>query len=163
MTFTPLPTINISVQHEDFDIAQVYAQILQKDDGECGAVVIFVGRVRDLQISTHEVSVINTMTLEHYPGMTEKALQSIAEEACARWSLLSINIIHRVGELAPKDNIVLLGVSSSHRSDAFSACEMMMDYLKTQAPFWKKTSQSSGDRWVDAKEIDIVRAQRWQK
>jgi molybdopterin synthase catalytic subunit len=103
------------------------------------------------------------MMLEHYPGMTERAIEEIIDEARSRWSILDATIIHRVGKLAPTDQIVLVVVSSSHRGDAFSACEFLMDYLKTRAPFWKKEALASGSRWVDARQSDDDAAARWQR
>jgi molybdopterin synthase catalytic subunit len=113
--------------------------------------------VRDL----NDADAVVTMTLEHYPGMTEKALAAIESEARARWDLLDVRIVHRVGELRPLDQIVLVAVTSAHRGDAFSACEYIMDFLKTRAPFWKKELTPSGARWVDARTSDDVAAERW--
>lgn len=125
--------------------------------GGIGAIVSFVGLVRDV----NDGDAVGTLTLEHYPGMTEKALQAIEEEAKKRWDVLDSLIIHRVGTLNPQDQIVLVMVSSAHRGDAFKACEFMMDYLKTQAPFWKKEATSRGERWVEAKDSDDAAQVRW--
>ena len=122
-----------------------------------GAVVFFVGRVRDL----NEGDSVFKMTLEHYPGMTEKSLEAIVEQAKARWALNRVRIIHRVGELHPADQIVFVGVSSPHRQAAFEGAQFIMDFLKTQAPFWKKEATSVGDRWVEAKSTDDEKARSW--
>ena len=122
-----------------------------------GAVACFVGTVRDMNQGTG----VSTMFLEHYPGMTEKALQAIADDALSRWSLDEVLVIHRVGALAPLDQIVLVAVTSAHRGEAFAACEFVIDWLKTQAPFWKKETTAQGARWVDARESDDAAAARW--
>jgi len=119
--------------------------------------VTFVGLMRDLNAGED----VQAMTLEHYPGMTERALGAIAEEATRRWDLQGVTIVHRVGLLAPQDAIVLVGVASSHRGAAFHACEFLMDYLKTRAPFWKKELTGSGERWVEARDGDQEAAVRW--
>ena len=148
----------VRVQTEDFDVgAEVNAMRLSESN--IGAVVSFVGQVRDFNDGDH----VGLMTLEHYPGMTEKSLAGIIEQAQARWSVLDALIIHRVGELKPLDQIVLVLVASVHRKDAFSACEFMMDYLKTEAPFWKKEQTPTGERWVEAKDSDNQSKSRWQQ
>ncbi len=148
----------VRVQTEDFDLStEVAALRAQRPD--VGAVVAFVGTVRDVNQGDH----VSTLTLEHYPGMTEKALEAIREEAHARWPLENSLIIHRVGELQPCDQIVLVAVASRHRGDAFEAAAFMMDYLKTRAPFWKKEQTPQGARWVDARETDRQAAQRWER
>jgi molybdopterin synthase catalytic subunit len=124
-----------------------------------GALVSFVGQVRDI----NDGDSINTLTLEHYPGMTESALAAIEAEASARWDFMDSLIIHRVGTLKPLDQIVLVAVVSAHRGEAFKVCEFMMDYLKTQAPFWKKEVMPAGERWIDAKLSDDVALKRWNK
>ena len=124
-----------------------------------GAVVSFVGQVRDLNDGDH----VAAMTLEHYPGMTEKSLSGIVEQAVARWSIADALIVHRVGKLKPLDQIVLVLVASAHRKDAFAACEFMMDLLKTEAPFWKKEQTPNGERWVEAKDSDDQAKNRWQQ
>jgi molybdopterin synthase catalytic subunit len=136
--------VKISVQREDFDLS---GEVKALSDPRIGAVATFVGVVREVP-----------MTLEHYPGMTEKALQKIVDEARARWQVLDCTVIHRVGDLKPTDQIVLVAVASAHRGDAFAACEFIMDYLKTQAPFWKK--EAAG--WVEARASDDQAAERWQ-
>ena len=125
---------------------------------DVGAVATFVGMVRDL----NEGARVTRMTLEHYPGMTERALQKICAEAARRWDLLDMRVVHRVGPLEPGDAIVLVAVSSAHRGEAFEACEFIMDYLKTQAPFWKKEETPEGTRWVEAKATDDQAAERWK-
>lgn len=144
--------MTVSVQESDFDSGAEIAALSAGDD-EAGAVASFVGLVRGGEVLA--------MTLEHYPGMTEQALQEIVDQANQRWSLRRTRVIHRVGRLAPGDQIVFVSVSSRHRGDAFAACEFIMDYLKTQAPFWKKEETSAGGRWVDARESDDEAARRW--
>lgn len=146
----------IRVQQEDFDVGEELRQ-LRAANPAIGAVASFVGLVRDL----NEGSAVSRMTLEHYPGMTEKSLQQIVVAAQQRWRLLGVTVIHRVGELAPCDQIVLVAVASAHRGDAFAACEFIMDFLKTQAPFWKKEQTAHGAQWVDARESDDSAAARW--
>lgn len=125
---------------------------------DIGAVVAFVGQVRDIN-NGHPVA---GMTLEHYPGMTEKSLQAIVGSATSRWDIYDALVIHRIGVLLPTDQIVLVLVAGSHRGDAFAACEFIMDYLKTEAPFWKKESTPQGEHWVDARESDDTARQRWK-
>ncbi|WLD59024.1 molybdopterin synthase catalytic subunit MoaE [Salinispirillum sp. LH 10-3-1] len=146
----------VRVQVEDFDVANEYHQLVADNTAD-GAVVSFVGRMRDL----NQGEQVRTMTLEHYPGMTEKALNKLEADARQRWSLGRVSIIHRVGTLTPADQIVWVGVTSKHRGDAFAACEYIMDTLKTTAPFWKKESTAAGERWVDAREEDQQRSTRW--
>ncbi|MDQ6621297.1 MAG: molybdopterin synthase catalytic subunit MoaE [Pseudomonadota bacterium] len=146
----------VRVQNQDFDIAQE-TLALRGADARVGAVAIFVGTVRDL----NDAKSVTTLTLEHYPGMTEKALAAIVDEAKHRWSILDALVIHRVGELKPLDQIVLVAVTSAHRGEAFAACEFIMDYLKTRAPFWKKEQTPDGTRWVDARATDAQAADRW--
>ncbi len=136
----------IRVQHADFDPGAELERLRSGLQADAGAVVSFIGLVRDL----NEGDDITTLTLEHYPGMTEKALDAIAAEATVRWKLLDAVIIHRVGPLEPNDRIVLVIAASAHRKDAFQACEFMIDTLKTKAPFWKKETTSQGSRWVTA-------------
>ena len=148
----------VRVQTEDFDVgAEVNAMRLSNP--KIGAVVSFVGQVRDLNDGDNVAS----MVLEHYPGMTEKSLERIVEQAMNRWNIEDALIVHRVGELKPLDQIVLVLVASAHRKDAFTACEFMMDYLKTEAPFWKKEQTPSGARWVEAKDSDDQAKSRWQQ
>jgi len=146
----------IRVQTADFDLNAELAQLRQDNPG-IGAVVSFVGLVRDINDGQN----ISAMELEHYPGMTEKALEQIVVQAQERWDLINTLIVHRVGPLHPLDQIVLVAVATRHRGDAFAACEFMMDYLKTQAPFWKKEQTPEGSRWVDAREIDDLALQKW--
>lgn len=145
--------MEISVQPEDFDTGAEIAALSAGDDG-AGAVASFVGLVR------HDGHV-SAMTLEHYPGMTEAALTDIVAQAGQRWMLRRVRVIHRIGRLLPGERIVFVGVSSGHRGDAFAACEFIMDYLKTRAPFWKKEETPEGARWVDARESDDHAARRW--
>lgn len=150
--------MKIQVQPEAFDLAAEVAA-LHRDNPKVGAVASFLGLVRDI----NEGDGVNTLTLEHYPGMTEKALAGIVGQALARWDLLDVTVIHRIGELRPTDPIVLVAVASGHRGEAFAACEFIMDYLKTRAPFWKKEVTPDGERWVDAKESDEVAAGKWAR
>ncbi len=149
--------MSIAVQTEDFDLGQEVAA-LRGDDPGIGAVASFVGLVRDMNQGQ---TGIGEMFLEHYPGMTEKALADIEAQARARWPLRGVRVVHRVGRLAPRDQIVLVAVAAAHRGDAFQACEFIMDYLKTQAPFWKREQTPAGSRWVEAKADDEAAAQRW--
>jgi molybdopterin synthase catalytic subunit len=144
--------MNVSVQEADFDVG-VEIAALSKGDVGAGAVASFVGLVRGDDVSA--------MTLEHYPGMTEAALAEIVSAAMGRWQLRGVRVIHRVGRLLPGDRIVFVGVASSHRHDAFVACEFIMDFLKTQAPFWKREETATGTRWVDARESDAAAKERW--
>ncbi len=149
--------MKVRVQREDFDSGAEIAA-LRAGDGRVGAVAAFIGTVRDL----NEGSGVAAMTLEHYPGMTEKSLAAICEQARSRWDILDTLVIHRFGELRPTDQIVLVAVTSAHRGEAFAACEFIMDYLKTEAPFWKKESTSAGERWVEARASDDDAAARWK-
>lgn len=146
----------IRVQTQDFDLGAELAA-LRAGDPRIGAVVAFIGTVRDM----NDGAGVSEMELEHYPGMTEKALEDIVAQAKARWDLFDALVIHRVGPLKPLDQIVLVAVTSSHRGDAFAACEFIMDYLKTQAPFWKKEQTSQGARWVDARIADDQALAKW--
>ena len=149
--------MKISIQPGDFDAGREMAAV-RAGNPKVGAVASFIGVVRDV----NEGAGVATMTLEHYPGMTEKALQKIVDEAKGRWEVLDCTVIHRVGKLAPTDQIVFVAVASSHRGDAFAACEFIMDYLKTRAPFWKKEETQDGARWVEAKDSDDAAAGRWK-
>ena len=149
--------MRISVQREDFDLGVEVKAV--SGNPQVGAVASFIGLVRD----ANDGAAVGTMTLEHYPGMTEKALAAIVEEAKGRWEVLDCTVIHRYGELKPTDQIVLVVVASGHRGDAFAACEFLMDYLKTRAPFWKKEQRPEGDRWVEAKATDDEAAKRWKE
>ncbi|CAL94181.1 molybdopterin synthase catalytic subunit MoaE [Azoarcus olearius] len=148
--------MSISVQEEDFDVgAEIDALTAGRVD--VGAVASFVGLVRD----ANEGSGVSAMTLEHYPGMTEQALADIVAEAEARWRLNAVRVIHRYGRLVPGNRIVFVAVAGAHRGEAFAACEFIMDYLKTRAPFWKREETPQGARWVDAREGDAAAAARW--
>jgi len=148
----------IRIQADDFDLSAEIAA-LRKGDPRIGAVVAFLGTVRDM----NDGSQVKGMTLEHYPGMTEKALQEILDQANNRWDIYQTLVIHRVGQLQPEDQIVLVAVTSAHRGEAFSACEFIMDYLKTAAPFWKKEDTPEGGKWVDARVTDETAMARWVK
>ena len=150
--------MSIRIQEKYFDVSAEIAA-LRKGDPRVGAVVTFLGTVRDI----NDGSQVKGMTLEHYPGMTEKALQEILDQAKARWDIYQTLVIHRVGPLLPEDQIVLVVVTSGHRGEAFAACEFIMDYLKTAAPFWKKEDTSEGARWVDARVTDDAAMARWIK
>lgn len=147
----------IRVQEADFDLS-TEVKALRQDDARVGAVVTFVGTVRDM----NDGSQVKGMTLEHYPGMTEKSLEEIINQARGRWDLYKTLVIHRVGPLLPEDQIVLVAVTSAHRGEAFAACEFIMDYLKTAAPFWKKEETPEGSKWVDARVTDDAAMARWK-
>jgi molybdopterin synthase catalytic subunit len=151
----PCP-VKIVVQSEAFDLG-VEVNAISRQRTDIGAIASFVGLARDI----NDGSGVTAMTLEHYPGMTEKALAALVDEACARWTLLGVTVIHRVGRLLPGDPIVLVAVASSHRGEAFATCEFIMDALKTRAPFWKKEETPEGERWVDARASDDAAAERW--
>ena len=146
----------VRVQHQPLD-AMAEIERLGQADKAMGAVVSFIGTMRDI----NDGAAIESMTLEHYPGMTEKALMNIVAEARERWQLGQVTVVHRVGPLLPGDNIVLVAVSSSHRGEAFDACEFIIDYLKTRAPFWKKEVTAEGERWVDERASDEHAADQW--
>ncbi len=148
--------MSVRVQTGDFDVAREIAA-LRAGDARVGAVAAFIGLVRDI----NDAAAVKTLTLEHYPGMTEKALAGIVDEAKSRWRVYDALVIHRVGTLKPTDQIVLVVVTSAHRGDAFAACEFVMDYLKTRAPFWKKEQTPTGERWVEARTSDDEAAARW--
>ena len=154
--------MSVSVQEADFDAgAEIAALCAGRED--VGAVASFVGLVRADKSSQAETGAgVQAMTLEHYPGMTEKALDAIVTEAHGRWDIFGVRVIHRVGRLQPGDRIVFVAVASAHRGDAFAACEFIMDYLKTRAPFWKKEETAAGGRWVDARDSDDHAAGRWE-
>ncbi|MCE2988764.1 MAG: molybdopterin synthase catalytic subunit MoaE [Burkholderiales bacterium] len=149
-----MPTIRL--QTEDFDLSHECAAIRDRSRA-IGAIASFVGVVRDM----NDGSGVSSMTLEHYPGMTERALEKIVAEASQRWDVIDATVIHRVGTLQPQDQIVLVVVASAHRGHAFAACEFIMDYLKTDAPFWKKEATPQGTRWVEARASDDDAKQRW--
>jgi molybdopterin synthase catalytic subunit len=148
--------VAVRVQTEDFD-AGAEMTAMRRGNPRIGAIASFVGVVRDL----NEGADVAEMTLEHYPGMTEKALEEIIGKARARWEICDALVVHRVGTFKPTDQIVLVVVASAHRGDAFQACEFLMDYLKTRAPFWKKEKTPQGGRWVDARATDDAAADRW--
>jgi molybdopterin synthase catalytic subunit len=141
--------MKVSVQREEFDLGAEVRAISKSS--KIGAVASFVGLVRDVR-----------MTVEHYPGMTENAIRKIVEQAASRWQVMDCSVIHRYGELEPNDQIVMVAVASAHRGDAFKACEFIMDYLKTQAPFWKKEHRGGGATWVEARTSDDEAADRWK-
>jgi len=148
--------MTVRVQAADFDIGAEIAR-LREGDRSVGAIASFIGTVRDV----NDASTITGLTLEHYPGMTEAALEEIVAEARRRFDILDALVIHRIGALAPGDQIVLVAVTSAHRGTAFEACEFVMDWLKTRAPFWKKERLPDGERWVEARASDDEAAQRW--
>ena len=146
----------VSIRHEDFDLGAEVAA-LREGDGGVGAVAAFVGTVRDRSDGRSVAS----MELEHYPGMTEAAIEAMIDQAFARFDIRAARVVHRIGELAARDQIVLVAVASAHRGEAFQACEFLMDYLKTNAPFWKKEGTHAGARWVDARVADDAALARW--
>lgn len=148
--------MTVRVQSDDFDIGAEIAA-LRKGNAKMGAIASFIGLVRD----SNDGDRVSAMTLEHYPGMTEKALDEIVAQAQSRWDIYDALVVHRVGQLLPLEQIVLVVVTSAHRGEAFAACEFLMDYLKTQAPFWKKEATDRGARWVDARESDDAAVARW--
>ena len=149
--------MTVRVQEADFDVGAELAA-LRAGDARIGALASFIGLVRDISHGTG----VAEMSLEHYPGMTEKALTAIVDEAKMRWDIYGALVIHRVGPLKPCDQIVLVAVTSAHRGEAFAACEFIMDYLKTRAPFWKREATAAGARWVDARDSDDSAAERWK-
>jgi|SRR5690349_7131437 molybdopterin synthase catalytic subunit len=148
----------VRIQTGDFDAGAEIAA-LRRGNPKIGAVASFIGVARDI----NDGDAVATLTLEHYPGMTEKALEGIVAEARSRWDVIDILVVHRVGEIRPTEQIVLVAVAGSHRGEAFAACEFVMDYLKTRAPFWKKEDTPKGARWVEARESDDEAAERWKK
>ena len=149
--------LSVAVQSEDFDLGREYAALLA-DDRSIGAVVAFVGTVRDLNLADDVVA----LELEHYPGMTEKSLHTILKTASERWSLQGARIVHRIGKMYPGDQIVMVLTASAHRGDAYEANNFMMDYLKTEAPFWKKEWTPEGPRWIEARDSDDKATARWK-
>jgi molybdopterin synthase catalytic subunit len=147
----------VRIQSEDFDAGREIAA-LRQGNSEVGAIASFIGVVRDVNDGNR----VAEMTLEHYPGMTEKSIAAIIDQANARWRIFDALVVHRVGLLKPLDQIVLVVVTSAHRGDAFAACEFIMDYLKTRAPFWKKEQTAEGERWVEARASDDIAAERWR-
>jgi len=150
--------MTVRVQTGDFDAGAEIAR-LRAGNPAVGAVASFIGVARDV----NDGASVATLTLEHYPGMTERALEDIVGQARARWNVLDILVVHRVGELRPLEQIVLVAVTSAHRGEAFAACEFVMDYLKTEAPFWKRESSPQGARWVDARDSDTDARARWDE
>jgi molybdopterin synthase catalytic subunit len=150
--------MTVRVQEADFDLG-VEVAALRRGNPRVGAVASFVGVVRDV----NEGDAVGEMTLEHYPGMTERSIEAIIDEARGRWEVLDALVVHRIGTLQPTDQIVLVIVTSGHRGDAFAACEFIMDYLKTRAPFWKKEKTGRGARWVEARTSDDAAAERWER
>jgi len=148
----------VRIQSEDFDAGAEIA-ILRRNNPAVGAISSFIGLVRDVNSGER----VSELTLEHYPGMTEKALDEIVDEAKARWDIIEVLVIHRVGVLRPTDQIVLVVVAGAHRGEAFAACEFVMDYLKTKAPFWKKEQTPAGSRWVESRSSDDAAAERWTR
>lgn len=147
----------VLVTEADFSVADEYA--LLAEGSSAGAVVIFSGKVRDMNLGDQ----VTGLTLEHYPGMTEKALSEICQQAMERWPLQRVSVIHRIGDLSIGDQIVFVGVTSAHRGASFEACEFIMDYLKTKAPFWKKERTGDDSRWIDSRTSDHDAATRWEK
>lgn len=158
---SPQKAPRVSIQTEDFDLSQV-VHALRADDARVGAVCTFVGTVRDRNVASGQpAGHVQTMELEHYPGMTEKAIEAMIDAAHQRFDILGTRVIHRIGLLQPTDHIVLVAVTSAHRGESFKACEFLMDYLKTQAPFWKKEQTATGAQWVDARVSDDEALARW--
>ena len=147
----------VVIQEQDFDVT-AELEALRAQSSSTGAIVTFTGLVRDI----NDNDAVHHLFLEHYPGMTESSIEQIIEEACTRWEIIGTRVIHRVGHLKPRDQIVLVAVSSLHRKDAFMACEFIMDYLKTRAPFWKKELTPDGDRWLETRSTDFEAAKEWQ-
>ncbi len=154
-------TARVSIQTEDFNVAQEIER-MRLNDTRVGAVCSFVGTVRDTRALTGQAQdEVQTMALEHYPGMTEKSIEAMIDAAHLRFDIYQVRVIHRVGELGPADQIVMVAVTSAHRGESFKACEFLMDYLKTQAPFWKKEQTPQGAHWVDARVSDDQALARW--
>ena len=149
-------TARVSIQTEDFDL-RAELDALRRGDKRVGAVCSFVGTVRD----RNDGLSVSSMELEHYPGMTEKSIEAMIDEACARFDIFAARVVHRVGLLQPLDQVVMVAVTSAHRGESFQACEFLMDYLKTQAPFWKKEQTPEGARWVDARVSDDTALAKW--
>ena len=149
--------MTVRIQTEDFDVG-VEVAAMRRGNPAIGAIATFTGVVRDV----NEGDAVSEMTLEHYPGMTEKSIEQIVSQARSRWNVIDALVVHRVGSLKPTDQIVLVVVASGHRGEAFAACEFIMDYLKTRAPFWKKEQTNAASRWVEARESDDLAAERWR-
>ncbi len=154
--------IDVRVQQADFDVAAEYAALRRRLPAQAGAIASFVGLVRDLDSARSDRAPVTALRLEHYPGMTERSIEAIVGQAGSRWPLLDVVVIHRVGSLAPEAQIVFVQVASAHRAAAFAACEFIMDYLKTEAVFWKREDRDGGSRWVEATEEDRERVSVWR-
>ena len=152
----------ISIQNEDFSLADEYTSIRSRA-GDAGAIVTFIGLVREVYGLGSSAGAVQSLTLEHYPGMTEKCLRDIQQKALDRWPLLATSIIHRIGELYSHDQIVLVATASAHRQAAFESAEFIMDYLKSEAPFWKKQKSENESNWIESRETDHATLDRWQK
>ena len=152
--------IVVKVQAADFDAGAELAA-LRVGKPAVGAITSFIGLVRDSNVVGHEAAHVGALTLEHYPGMTERSLEAICERACGRWSLIDVTVVHRYGRLLPTDQIVFVAASAAHRGEAFEACAFIMDYLKTEAPFWKKETTGAGERWFNTRASDELAADRW--
>ena len=146
----------VDIRHSDFDLSEEIKR-LRASDKRVGAVCTFIGTVRD----RNDGLTVSSMELEHYPGMTEKAIEAMIDDACLRFDIFAARVVHRVGLLQPLDQVVMVAVTSAHRGESFKACEFLMDYLKTQAPFWKKEQTHEGSRWVDARVTDDAALARW--
>jgi molybdopterin synthase catalytic subunit len=153
---------HVCIQEEDFSVDAVYQAMLEALGASVGAVVSFVGLVRDRNPHTGDASGVSTLSLEHYPGMTEKSIEAILNEAHERWPLLASHVTHRVGSMSPSEQIVLVMVASAHRDAAFAAAEFVMDYLKTDAVFWKRETTAEGEHWVQSTSDDQQRAEKWR-
>jgi molybdopterin synthase catalytic subunit len=153
----PIPIITVTVQSADFDVAHLQSSLLAGASAE-GAITTFTGYVR----RDNDNRQVDTLELEHYPGMTQASIAEIARQAAARWPVQAATVVHRIGKLVPGDQIVWVGVASAHREAAFSACEFIMDFLKTRAPFWKKEHGPGSETWVSARLTDTTRAARWR-
>ena len=153
--------VHVKVQAEDFDVGKAYADIRSSGGANVGAIASFVGLVRDRNAKAGDGTEVSTLTLEHYPGMTESSMERIGAKALERWPIIDLHIYHRVGELSPTEQIVLVVASSAHRDAAFAAAEFVMDYLKTDAVFWKKEKTSEGEKWIESTSSDRARADQW--
>jgi molybdopterin synthase catalytic subunit len=153
---------SVIIQTEDFDAAELVQAMRAQHGAQIGALVTFTGLVREQNLITGDCSAVAALTLEHYPGMTERSIDKIIDEAQGRWDLLDVCVLHRVGTLAPSEQIVFVAVASAHRDTAFAAAEFVMDYLKTKAVFWKREQTEEGTHWVESAEADQKRAQHWQ-
>ncbi len=153
----------VVIQQQDFSVAQIYDDMRSASGSDAGAIVTFVGLVRDRNAIAGDGSAVSTLTLEHYPGMTEKSIASIVDEAQQRWPVPWVKVVHRVGELQPSEQIVLVMVGSAHRDAAFAAAEFIMDYLKTKAVLWKRELSDAGEVWLESTAQDATRAENWQQ